>query len=388
MTDTTPNRADAAGGADRGGADRAGAAGGVPPVMRSAVYRSPGDIGVEERPVPSPGPGQVLVEVSYCGICGSDLHMMIEGWGKPGAVGGHEYTGTVAAVGEGVTAWSPGDAVVGGESPRCGECRRCREGQPSQCERRSAPVDTNTGGGFARYVINDARSLLRLPDGMSPRVAALAEPLAVALHGITRSGMVRGDSAMVFGAGPIGALTIAALVAKGLGPVVVVEPGEARRRLATDLGATDVLHPAELETFPPWEPERQSPRAVDVVLECSGKKAAMECGFHQLRRGGRLVLVGAGIEAPSFDPNRMILNELSVTGSFVYDADGFERALDLLASGRLPVDVLIDPDDVSLERLGEAMQGLAEGRIAGKVMVVPGRGAPGPSQPRQGAEGD
>jgi (R,R)-butanediol dehydrogenase/meso-butanediol dehydrogenase/diacetyl reductase len=351
--------------------------------MRSAVYRSPGDIGVEERPVPVPGPGDVLVEVAYCGICGSDLHIMIEGWGKPGSVGGHEFTGIVAAVGEGVTDWVPGDAVVCGPSPRCGECRRCREGQPSQCERRAAPMDTNTGGGFAGYVVADARSLLRLPDGMSPRVAALAEPLAVALHGITRSGMVRGDTAMVFGAGPIGALTIAALAAMDLGPVVVVEPGERRRRLASELGAAEVLDPSELETYPSWEPERQSPHAVHIVLECSGKKAAMECGFHQLRRGGHLVLVGAGIEAPRLDPNRMILNELTVTGSFVYDADGFERALEMLGSGRLPVDVLIDPDDVSLDGLGEAMQSLAAGRIAGKVMVVPGR-----SGPASGVEGD
>jgi (R,R)-butanediol dehydrogenase/meso-butanediol dehydrogenase/diacetyl reductase len=341
-------------------------------MMQSAIYRSPGDVGVEERPVPGPGPGEVLVEVSFCGICGSDLHIMIEGWGKPGAVGGHEFTGIVAAVGAGVSTWAPGDVVVCGPSPRCGECRRCREGKPSQCERRSEPVDTNTGGAFARYVITDARSLLRLPAGLAPRVAALAEPLAVALHGITRSGIVPGDTSMVFGAGPIGALTIAALVAKGMGPVVVVEPGERRRRLAADLGAAEVLDPTELETYPRWEPERQSPHAVDVVFECSGKRAAMETGFFQLRRGGHLVLVGAGMEAPTFDPNRMILNELQVSGSFIYDADGFERALELLASGRLPVDVLIDPDDVPLERLGEAMQGLAEGRIAGKVMVVPG----------------
>jgi (R,R)-butanediol dehydrogenase/meso-butanediol dehydrogenase/diacetyl reductase len=352
--------------------------------MRSAVYRRPGDIGVEERPVPRPGTGEVLVEVAYCGICGSDLHIMIEGWGKPGTVGGHEYTGIVAAIGDGVAQWAPGDSVVCGPSPRCGECRRCREGQPSQCERRSEPIDSNLGGAFARYVLTDARSLLRLPEGMSPRVAALAEPLAVALHGITRSGIVPGDSAMVFGAGPIGALTIAALVAEGIGPVVVVEPGERRRRLGVDLGATEVLDPTELETFPPWEPERQSSRAVDAVFECSGKKAAMEAGFYQLRRGGRLVLVGAGMEAPSFDPNRLILNELVVSGSFVYDAGGFERALELLASGRLPVDVLIDPDDVPLDGLGEAMVGLAAGRIAGKVMVVPGQDEPTQVEPGQG----
>ena len=214
---------------------------------------------------------------------------------------------------------------------------------------------------------------------MSPRVAALAEPLAVALHGITRSGIGPGDSAMVFGAGPIGALTIAALLAIGIETVIVVEPGERRRRLAEDLGATEVVGPEELEMFPPWHPDRLSARAVDAVFECSGKKAAMECGFNQLRRGGHLVLVGAGMEAPAFDPNRLILNELQVSGSFVYDAGGFERALELLGSGRLPVDVLIDPEDVTLDGLGEAMVGLAEGRIAGKVMVVPGGSGPGPA---------
>ena len=112
-----------------------------------------------------------------------------------------------------------------------------------------------------------------------------------------------------------------------------------------------MLDPAELEVFPPWEPERIADLAVHVVLECSGKKAAMEAGFNQLRRGGTLALVGAGIERPTFDPNRFILNELTVWGSFVYDKDGFERALELLASGALPTDLLIDADDVPLDRI-------------------------------------
>ncbi len=146
-----------------------------------------------------------------------------------------------------------------------------------------------------------------------------------------------------------------------------------RRRLALALGATEAIAPDELETYRPWEPERLSPRAVDVVLECSGKKAAMEAGFHQLRRGGRLVLVGAGIEAPSFDPNRLILNELEICGSFVYDADGFDRALALLASGAVPASLLIDPEDVGLNGISVALENLATGRIAGKVMVVPNR---------------
>ena len=210
-----------------------------------------------------------------------------------------------------------------------------------------------------------------MPDQMSERVAALAEPLAVALHGITRSGAVPGDTAMVFGAGPIGALTIAALVARGIGPVTAVEPGERRRKLALDVGAAVALHPDELDLFPPWEPDRISDRAVDVVLECSGKKPAMEAALSQLRRGGRLVFVGAGMEAPAFDPNRVLLNELEICGSFVYDADGFERAIELLSSGALPVDALVDPVDVPLDLLGKALEGLADGSIPGKVMVVP-----------------
>lgn len=340
--------------------------------MPAAVYRGGGEVTVESRPVPSPGPGEVLVEVSHCGICGSDLHMMVEGWGKPGLVGGHEFTGVVAAIGDGVDGWSVGDEIVAGATPKCGRCRRCLEGKPSQCANRAGAIGDDQDGAFARYTLVDSRSLLRLPEGLSTREAALAEPLAVALHGITRSGMVvADDTAMVIGVGPIGALTIAALVAQGCEAVTAVEPGDARRQLALDLGAARVYGPEDLEVYPMWEPERISPHAVDVVFECSGKKVAMEAGFNQLRRGGTLVLVGAGIEPPTFDPNRMILNELHVCGSFVYDHDGFERALELLASGALPVPVLIDPVDVPLDLLRDAMAGLAEGRIAGKAMVVP-----------------
>jgi threonine dehydrogenase-like Zn-dependent dehydrogenase len=155
--------------------------------------------------------------------------------------------------------------------------------------------------------------------------------------------------------------------------VTVVEPNEGRRALAAKVGADAVLHPDELERYERWEPERISPTAVDVVLECSGKGAAIEAGLQQLVRGGRLVLVGAGMDQPVLDPNRVLLNELEVCGSFVYDADGFDRALALLASGALPTDVLVEGADVTLDGLPEAMAGLAGGSIAGKVMVVPRR---------------
>ena len=160
----------------------------IPATMASAVYTRPGEIVIEQRPVPAPEAGQVLVEMSHCGICGSDIHMVLEGWGTPGRVEGHEWTGVVAAVGPGVTGWRPGDEVVGGPAPRCGDCRRCREGQPSQCENRGRTMKDGPAldGGFADYVLADARQLLVVPPGLGRRAAALAEPMAVALHGITR----------------------------------------------------------------------------------------------------------------------------------------------------------------------------------------------------------
>ncbi len=344
----------------------------LPDSMAAAVYRSPGVLAVEERPVPRPGPDQLVVRVHSCGICGSDIHQLRDGWGsKPGTVAGHEWSGTIAAVGEEVTGWSVGERVVGGASPKCGTCRRCREGKPSQCENRALMTGEHNDGAFAEFILCRAAGVLRLPEGLSARHAALAEPLSVALHGITRSGVAPGDTVMVFGAGPIGALSIAALRAMGITDVTVVEPHEARRRLAADLGARAVIDPADLEVFPSWEPERLSSRPVHVVLECSGHKAAIEAGFHQLRRGGILVMVGAGIDHPTFDINRMILNELTVTGSFVYDLGGFERALELLASDGFPADLLIEPTAVPLDAIGQALEDLAVGRIAGKVMVVP-----------------
>ena len=340
--------------------------------MPAAVYQSPGVVTVEDRPVPRPGPGQVLVRVHHCGICGSDIHQLRDGWGfKPGAVAGHEWTGSIAAVGDDVDTWSVGELVAGGPSPKCGTCRRCREGKPSQCENRNSPITEGGDGAFAEFILARAAGVLRLPEGLSARHAALAEPLAVALHGITRSGVAPGDRAMVIGAGPIGALSVAALRAMGVDSVIVVEPSEKRKALARDVGATEVIDPSDLETFPSWEPEKLSSRGVHVVLECSGHKEAVEAGFHQLLRGGVLVMVGAGIAHPTFDSNRMILNELHVTGSFVYDLGGTERALELLASGDIPNDLLIDPDDVPLNGVADALEALATGRIAGKVMVIP-----------------
>ena len=339
--------------------------------MQAAVLRGRGRLEVSAVPVPTLGAGEVLVAVDWCGVCGSDLHMVLEGWGAPGGWGGHEWTGRVVAVGPGVTRWAEGDAVVGGPSVRCGECRACQAGRPSLCEARDTPGIGPEQGAFATYTRTREEELLAVPEGLGSRAAALTEPLTVALHGITQSGVVPGQRVLVLGAGPIGALSIAALRALGVDDVTCAEPGDRRRALAATVGATAVCHPDDLDVPSRAEPGRVVDGAVDVVLECSGHAAAMEAGLAQLIPGGTLVLVGAGMASPRFDPNRILLNELVVTGANCYDKDGFERALDLLVAGALPVDDLIEPEGVGLDGLLDAMHGLAEGRLAGKVLVQP-----------------
>jgi 2-desacetyl-2-hydroxyethyl bacteriochlorophyllide A dehydrogenase len=348
----------------------------LPATMPAAVYRGPRRLEVEARPVPQPGPGEVLVEVSHCGVCGSDLHFVLDGWGRPGSVGGHEYAGRVVDLGAEVTGWSVGDAVVGGPWPTCGNCRACTAGRPSLCAGRDAPGAGGPDGAFARYVQVPADALVRVPPGLDLRTAALAEPLAVALHGIARSGVEPGGRALVCGAGPIGALVIAALRAQDV-EVVVTEPGEERRRLATRLGATEVLAPDDLDVPSFGDVGRVVDGAVDVAIECSGRASAMAAALTQLVRGGTLVLVGAGIDPPRFDQNRILVNELVVTGSFEYGAGGVDEAVGLLASGVLPVEELLEPADVPLSDLLGAMERLATGELAGKVLVTPNGGTDG-----------
>lgn len=340
--------------------------------MRAAVVHGPGALVVEEVPVPPVGPHEVLAEVELCGVCGTDLHMVLDGWAEPGTWGGHEWIGRITAVGEAVERWRPGDRIVGGPPTGCGWCAMCTEGRPSLCDDRDAPGRAGAGrGAFATYVAVPAAEILALPQGIDPRAAALAEPLAVALHAVNRGRVEPGQRVMVLGAGPIGALAIAVLRARDVDDIVCVEPSPGRQSLARKVGATEVVHPDDLTVPTVADPGRIVDGAVDVVLECSGRASAMEAGLAQLVRAGRLVLVGAGIEAPRFDPNRILLNEVTVTGAFNHDDDGFERALDLLAAGAIPIDVLTEPGEVGLDGLLHALRGLADGRVVGKVLVRP-----------------
>jgi 2-desacetyl-2-hydroxyethyl bacteriochlorophyllide A dehydrogenase len=340
---------------------------GVSSTMLGAVYQADGSITVEQLPMPEPGPGEALVEVSHCGICGTDLHLVLEGYARPGAVLGHEWSGTVAGPNE--AGWPEGTAVVADSSPGCGTCRACRRGRPSVCLHRPPPDYFGFRGAFAQYVTVPAARLLPLPTGLALRTAALAEPTAIAIHAVNLAGLEADDRVLVTGGGPVGLLITAVLAARGMRHITVSEPGAGRRQRALEVGATEVVAPEELTRAPMGRPV---PSPFTVAFECSGAAPAAEAALDQLDYAGALVFVGTGREWPRINHNRAIVLELTVIGAYNYDGDGFGPALELLGSGALPVDRLIEPADVALGDLRPTMDRLAAGELPGKVMVRPG----------------
>jgi 2-desacetyl-2-hydroxyethyl bacteriochlorophyllide A dehydrogenase len=337
-------------------------------LMPAAVYIGDGRIAVQDLPVPTPGPDEVLVEVAQCGICGSDLHLVLEGYARVGTVLGHEWAGTVVAAGSAVSDWEPGARVVSNPTAGCGTCRPCRRGRPSVCLTRAAPDYLSFGGAFCLYLTVKADRLLRLPDTLSTRAAALTEPTAIAVHTVNLSQVTPDDRVLVTGAGPVGLLTVAVLLARGITDITVSEPSALRRARAAAVGAPIVIAP---DQFPVPQLGRPVDEPYAVAFECSGHASAAEAALDQLDVAGTLVLVGTGRDLPRINHNRMIVLELTVLGAYNYDDAGFGPALDLLAGGQLPIDLLIEPDDVPLNGVGDAMARLAHGEIAGKVLVRP-----------------
>jgi (R,R)-butanediol dehydrogenase/meso-butanediol dehydrogenase/diacetyl reductase len=336
--------------------------------MPAAVYTGDGMIAVQELALPGPEAGEALVEVSHCGICGTDLHLVLEQYARPGSVLGHEWAGTVAALGGGIDGWELGARVVADATPGCGECRSCRRGRPAVCLHREPPDYLGFRGAFCRYKAVPAARLLRIPDGLSTRAAALTEPTAIALHTVALSGATPDDRVLVTGGGPVGLLTTAVLRARGVTDITVSEPASPRRERALAVGAAKVVAPDAL-------PKAPMAGTVDdpftIAFECSGNARAAEAALDQLDYAGTLVFVGTGHEWPRINHNRTIVLELTLIGAYNYEAAGFAPALDLLASGALPLDELIEPDDVLLDGLLRAMERLAAGELAGKVMVRP-----------------
>jgi 2-desacetyl-2-hydroxyethyl bacteriochlorophyllide A dehydrogenase len=336
--------------------------------MAAAVYIGEGKIAVQELSVPVPGPDEVLVRVSHCGVCGTDLHLVLEGYARAGSVLGHEWSGTVVASGEDVDGWEPGAHVVATPTPGCGVCRACTRGRPSVCLRR-APADLlSFRGAFCEYLTVRAHQLARIPDQLTIRGAALTEPTAIAIHTVNLAGVASEDRVLITGAGPVGLLTIAVLRARGVDDITVTEPSPVRRERALAVGAGRAVGPEILARAPMGRPVDEP---YTVAFECSGRASAAEAALDQLDYAGTMMFVGTGREFPRVNHNRAIVLELTIMGAYNYDADGFAPALELLASGIMPLELLIEPDDVPLSGLLGTMEALSRGEIPGKVLVDP-----------------
>lgn len=306
--------------------------------MRAAVFRGIGQIEVTDVPTPEPGPGEVLIRVAYCGICGSDLEAFLTGMYEPGLVIGHEFAGTIAAVGPDVPLWRVGDPVVVGDLIPCWQCRSCRSGFPDACES-VYMVGVTHDGGMAEYVKVPAVDLYRLPEGVSLRQGALVEPLSVALHGIRRSRLRAGDRVMVMGAGTIGLLTLQCARLAGARTLIVTEVDPVRAALAARLGATAVLDPVR-ENLSVALADLTDGLGPDIIFVCTGAPEPFAEAISLVRKGGQVFLMGLPIQPVETDFFSVVMGEICIDGSFAGRAET-AAAIDFIAQGRVDVESLI-----------------------------------------------
>jgi (R,R)-butanediol dehydrogenase/meso-butanediol dehydrogenase/diacetyl reductase len=317
-----------------------------------------------DREPPAPGPGRVLLEVAYCGICGSDLHFReVPDLFPAGTVPGHELSGRIAELGEGVEGWSVGERVCVLPFAQCGQCEFCLSGNEQVCPTAvSGGVGLGTGrdGAYAERVIVDERMLFALPDTVDDRAGTLVEPLAVAVRAVAKAAVALSEPVVVLGAGPLGVLVGLVLRERGYERSVVVSRNAARGRLAQQLG----LSTASL-------PEVQSAGAQAAVFECAGTPAAAAQGVALLRPLGQLILVGLSLEPLELPAPAIVLGELQIRGVIAYRRQEFAEAIDLLARGRIPVERLIT-GTVPLELAEDAFQSLTRpGNEHLKVVLTP-----------------
>jgi 2-desacetyl-2-hydroxyethyl bacteriochlorophyllide A dehydrogenase len=339
--------------------------------MRALVYHGPGDIGVEERPDPRPGPGEVTLKITATGICGSDLHGYT-GENKrrhPGQIMGHETVGRVAAAGPDVPADDLRPGVVATVNPviGCGVCAECAAGTEQLCaHRRVIGVNKEIDSAFAELMIAPARNVVVLPGSVPEEYGALVEPLTVGYHAAMVGAVRPDDAVLVIGGGPIG--QAAALAARRLGAhaVVVSEPNHARRALVQKLGFTAV-DPRGGDLTEQVRPSLGG--AATVAIDAVGTSRTMSDGLTASALGARIVLVGMGAREITLPAFEISTSERSILGSFTYTSREFRQTAEWVASGPAALEHLID-DRVGLDAAPEAFARLASGDLdASKILV-------------------
>lgn len=292
--------------------------------------------------VPEPGPGEVLIRVAACGICGSDVHGYDGSSGRriPPIIMGHEAAGTVANVGERVAGFAEGDRVTFDSTVYCGECANCRRGDINLCDRREvlgvSCGDYRRAGAFAEFVAVPARIVHRLPENFLFHEAALLEAVAVALHAISLLPAVRGGSALVVGAGTIGLLLQQAFRVAGYARVYVADVDATRLALSQQLGAT-----ATLSGDVPQQISRLTNGiGVDVAVEAVGKTASVKTAIDSVRKGGGVILVGNISPEITLPLQKVVSRQLRLQGSCA-SAGEYPLAIELMSSGAIQVKPLI-----------------------------------------------
>ena len=332
--------------------------------MKAARWHGRGDVRVEEVPRPEPGQGELLLQVSWCGICGTDVEEYVAGPGiipaasPNGLTGraapltlGHEFVGTVAARGQGVAGFEIGERVVPEVVLFCGRCFFCRRHEYALCLNWAA-IGLHADGGLAEYALVPAFSCARVPTNLSDEEGALVEPTEVAVRAVRKSDLRLGESVAIVGGGTIGLLVLQVARAAGASAVYLVEPRVHRRQLAFNLGATASYSPQD----PEWQRQlRDACGGVgpDVVFECAGARDTADLAVHTARKGGRIVLVGIQPERVPLSTLEVIVGEKRLVGSVQhhYDED-LPAAVQLLAEGKVQVMPLIT-DRVPLQRVVE-----------------------------------
>ncbi|MFT4520547.1 MAG: 2-desacetyl-2-hydroxyethyl bacteriochlorophyllide A dehydrogenase [Halioglobus sp.] len=330
--------------------------------MKAAVFKEVGQpLVVEKVEDVTPESTELVMKVSFCGICGTDLHATREGLTTAccGQILGHEYVGEIAEVGKDAAGdWSVGDRVCALPFIACGQCLPCAAGHFFECaNKKVSGVDDQ--GGFAEYVTTGARETILLPDELDLETAALVEPLAVSIHAVRMAEVKAGSRILVIGAGPIGLTTALWCNFFGAREVVVSEVAQSRAKLARKMGATQVIHPdlekgAEglLEQFidvaggPP-----------DVIFECVGAPGLLQQCIEMAPYHGKIIPVGVCEQPDAIMPFFGLIKELHIQFAIAYTKDDFETCVAMLAEKRIDVSAMVT-DIVSLDDLPEAFEAL------------------------------
>lgn len=338
--------------------------------MKQAVMTSPGKIEFRDVPVPALGAGQVLVRMKRIGVCGSDIHVFHgkHPYTSYPVVQGHEVSGVVEKLAQGVTGLSPGDPVTFQPQVTCGKCYPCTHGAYHICDSLKVMGFQTTGAASELFAV-DAAKVLRLPPGMSLEHGAMMEPLAVAVHALGRGGGAAGKKVLVLGAGPIGNLVAQAARGSGAADVVLTDVSEVRLELARRCGIDAVVNPARAELGEAVR-KRFGDSKADLILECVGAQKTIEQAVAVARKGTDIVVVGVFGDRPTVDLGLVQDRELRLIGTLMYREQDWRDAIALAAAGKVNLEPLIT-DRFPFERYLDAYHLIEANRDkAMKVMVT------------------